>query len=96
MATLVAPLDMPAEGCGAAEFDRGHGTALRRRERSTVLLTVILTVAMEHVRHLQGTALHGDRRLEVLWRRRLWGGDYRLRQEVERAGCRTDLARGNP
>jgi hypothetical protein len=32
----------------------------------------------------------------MLWRRRLRRGDYRLRQEVERAGCRTDLAGGNP
>jgi hypothetical protein len=96
MAAVVAPLDVPTEGRGAAKFDRSHGTALCRRERSAVLLTIILTVTAEHVRHLQGAGPHGDRGLEMLWRTWLRRGDYRLWQEIEWARRRTDLARGNP
>ena len=96
MAAAVAPLDVPTEGRGATKFDRGHGTALCGRERSAVLLTISLTVAAEHVRHLQGASRHADRRLEMLWRSWLWRGDKRLWQKIERARRRTDLARGDP
>lgn len=61
MAAVVATLDVTAEGGSATEFDRGHGTALCHRERSAVLLTVILPVAAEHIRHLQGAGRHESR-----------------------------------
>jgi hypothetical protein len=51
MATAIAPLNMSAKSRGAAQFDRRHRAALRRRERNATLLTVSSAVAAEHVRH---------------------------------------------
>src|SRR6516225_12396071 len=91
MATVIASLNMSAEGRRAAKLDGGHSAALRRRERSAVLLTVSLTVAAEDVRHLRRAGGHGGRS-EVLWHGRLWCDCDRSRQQIERAGCGADLA----
>ena len=61
MAAVAAALDMAAEGCSAAAFDRPHGAPPRRRQRRAVLVTKSLAEVAEHVRHFQPIVGHGTR-----------------------------------
>ena len=45
MAAVVTLLEMAAENSGPTDLYRGHGAALRRAERSAVLLTIGFAVA---------------------------------------------------
>ena len=58
MAAVVASLEMAAENSGPADLYRGQDAALRRAERSAVLLTIGFAVAAKHIRHLKLGAIH--------------------------------------
>ena len=58
MGAVVTLLEMAAENSSPADLDRGHDTALRRRKRSAVLLTIGFAVAAKHIRHLKLGAIH--------------------------------------
>ena len=58
MAAVVTLLQMAAENSGPADLDRGHDAALRRRERSAMLMTIGFAVAAEHIRHFELRAIH--------------------------------------
>ena len=62
VAARIALFHMRAQGGGPAPLDRGHHTALGRRQRGPRLVTIHVAVATEHVRHLQRWAIHGRRR----------------------------------
>ena len=51
MTATVAMLDMATERGGAANLDRRHHPALCGGQSSTVLLTIGVAVAAEHIRH---------------------------------------------
>jgi hypothetical protein len=91
MAAMVTLLEMAAQHSSPADLDRGHDTALRRRKRSAVLLTIAFAVAAKHIRHLKLGAIHVPE-LEVLWwSRRGFSGNW-LREQIEWAGSRTYFA----
>jgi hypothetical protein len=91
MAAVVTLLAMAAENSGPADLDRGQDAALRRAERSAVLLTIGFAVAAKHIRYLQLGAIHVPE-LEVLW----WSGlvlrGNWLREQIEGAGGGTYFA----
>ena len=94
MAAVVTLLEMAAENSSAADLDRGHGAALRRGERSAMLMTIGFAVAAKHIRHLKLRAIHVPE-LEVLW----WSGlglrGNRLREQIEWAGGGAHLGSGD-
>lgn len=53
MAAVIAPLDMPAERGGAAQFDGRHDATLGNRQRRVMFGTIGLAVAAEHIRHFR-------------------------------------------
>jgi hypothetical protein len=53
MEAIVARLDMPAERCGAAAFDRRHYPALDAAHMGAVHRPISVTVMAKDVRHLQ-------------------------------------------
>jgi hypothetical protein len=91
MAAVVTLLEMASQDSSPADLDRGHGAALRRGERSAVLLTIGFAVAAKHIRHLKLGAIHVPE-LEVLW----WSGlglrGNWLREQIERAGSGAHFA----
>ena len=89
----VALFPMTAQGGGATGFDGVHCTALRARQRRSVLDTIRLTVAAQHMRHLQREPRHGKERLKAL-RRGCWRRQ-RMRQQIQRAFGRADLRGGD-
>ena len=91
MAAMVTLLEMAAQNSSPADLDRGHDTALRRRKRSAVLLTIGFAVAAKHIRHLKLGAIHVPE-LEVLWWSGLGLSGNWLREQIERAGSGTDFA----
>ena len=68
-ARVISVALMAAENSGPADLYRGQDAALRRAERSAVLLTIGFAVAAKHIRHLKLGAIHVPE-LEVLW----WSG----------------------
>ena len=58
MAAVVTLLEMAAENSGPTDLYRGHGAALRRAERSAVLLTIGFAVAAKYIRHLKLGTIH--------------------------------------
>ena len=90
MAAVVTLLEMAAENSGPTDLYRSHDAALRRAERSAVLLTIDFAVAAKHIRHLKLGAIHVPE-LEVLW----WSGlGFRgnwLREQIEGADSGTDF-----
>jgi hypothetical protein len=58
MAAVVTLLEMAAENSGPTDLYRGHDAALRRAERSAVLLTIGFAIAAKHIRHLKLGAIH--------------------------------------
>jgi hypothetical protein len=66
MAAVVTLLEMAAENSGPTDLYRGHNAALRRAERSAVLLTIGFAVAAKHIRYFKLGAIHAPE-LEVLW-----------------------------
>ena len=91
MAAVVASLEMAAENSGPADLYRGQDAALRRAERSAVLLTIGFAVAAKHIRHLKLGAIHVPE-LEVLWRSGLGLRGNWLREQIEGAGSGTYFA----
>src|SRR5271169_33635 len=85
MAAVVTLLEMAAENSGPTDLYRSHDAALRRAERSAVLLTIGFAVAAKHIRHLKLWAIH-VLGLKVLW----WSGlglrGNWLRKQIERTG----------
>ena len=69
MAAVVTLLQMAAKNSSPADLDCSHDTALRHRQRSTMLLTIGFAVAAKHIRHLKLGTIHVPE-LEVLW----WSG----------------------
>ena len=61
-----------------------------------MLLAIGFAVAAEHIRHFQPRTFHGFDRSEVLRSSGRGVNRNRMRQQVEWAGCRTDLAGGDP
>jgi len=53
-----ALLDMATERRGPANLDRRHHPALRRGQRSTVVLTIGVAVTTEHIRHFRPRPTH--------------------------------------
>ena len=94
MAAMVTLLQMAAENSSPADLDRGHDTALRRRKRSAVLLTIGFAVAAKHIRHLKLWAIHVPE-LEVLWWSGLGLSGNRLREQIEWAGGGAHLGSGD-
>jgi hypothetical protein len=94
MAAVVTLLEMAAENSSPADLNRGHGAALRRGERSAVLLTIGFAVAAKHIRHLKLWAIHVPE-LEVLWWSGLGLSGNRLREQIERAGGGAHLRSGD-
>ena len=94
MAAVVALLEMTTQSSSAADLDRGQDAALRRGERSAVLLTIGFAVAAKHIRHLKLGAIHVPE-LKVLW----WSGlglrGNRLREQIEWAGSGAHLCIGD-
>ena len=94
MGAVVTLLEMAAENSSPADLDRGHGAALRRGERSAMLMTIGFAVAAKHIRHLKLWAIHVPE-LEVLW----WSGlglrSNRLREQIEWAGGGAHLGSGD-
>src|SRR6266849_8402368 len=93
MTAGVALLDMAAERCRSTDLDRGHDTALCRGQRITMLLTIGVTVAAEHIRHFRPRPNH---RPDGSGRRRGFGVDGKPRQQIQWTGCRANLAGGDP
>ena len=91
MPAMVTLLEMAAQNSSPADLDRGHNTALRRRKRSAVLLTIGFAVAAKHIRHLKLRAIHVPE-LEVLWWSGLGLSGNWLREQIERAGSGADFA----
>ena len=91
MAAVVTLLEMAAENSGPTDLYRGHDAALRRAERSAVLLTIGFAVAAKHIRHLKLGTIHVPG-LKVLW----WSGlglrGNWLGKQVERTGSATHFA----
>ena len=58
MPAAVALLDMTAKRCCATQLDCGHSATLRGGESGTVLLSICVAVAAEHIRHFGGVAGH--------------------------------------
>ena len=58
MPAMVTLLEMAAQNSSPADLDRGHGAALRHRERSAMLLTIGCAVAPEYVRHFESRPIH--------------------------------------
>ena len=84
MAAVVTLLEMAAENSGPADLYRGHGAALRRGERSAMLMTIGFAVAAKHIRHLKLWAIHVPE-LEVLWWSGLGLSGNWLREQIEGA-----------
>ena len=61
MTAAVAALDMPAEGCGAAQLDRSHRLALHGGKRRAMQRPIGLTIAAEYLRDLWRVAGHCGR-----------------------------------
>jgi hypothetical protein len=59
MATLVALLEVAAEGRCAAPLEGGHDAPLRRGHRRAMLVSVGFAVATKDVSHFQLGAIHG-------------------------------------
>ena len=94
MAAVVTLLEMAAENSSPADLDRGHGAALRHRERSAMLLTIGFAVAAKHVRYLKLGAIHVPE-LEVLcWSGLGLRGNW-LREQIEWAGGGAHLGIGD-
>jgi len=94
MVAVVTVLEMAAENSSPADLDRGHGAALRHRERSAMLLTIGFAVAAKHIRHFELRAIHVPE-LEVLWWSGLGLSDNRLREQIEWAGGGAHLGSGD-
>jgi hypothetical protein len=60
MTAAVALLDMATERRGPANLDRRHHPALCRGQRATVLLTIGIAVAAEHIRHFRPRPAQGS------------------------------------
>ena len=94
MAAVVTLLEMAAENSGPADLYRGQDAALRRTERSAVLLTIGFAVAAKHIRYFKLRAIHVPK-LEVLW----WSGlglrGNWLREQIEWAGGGAHLGIGD-
>ena len=58
MTAGIALLDMATERRRPANLDRRHHTALSRGQRFTVLLTIGVAVAAEHIRHFRPRPTH--------------------------------------
>src|SRR5882724_1862326 len=58
MTTLIAALQVTAEGCGTAHLDRGHDAPLSRGHRRAMLFAIRFAIAAEHVRHFQLRPIH--------------------------------------
>src|SRR5271166_54476 len=58
VAAVVTLLEMTTQKSSAADLDRGHGTALRYRKRSAMLLTIGFAIAAKHIRHFELRAIH--------------------------------------
>ena len=91
---VVTLLEMAAENSSPADLDRGHGAALRRGERSAMLMTIGFAVAAKHIRHLKLWATHVPE-LEVQWWSGLGLSGNRLREQIEWAGGGTHLGSGD-
>ena len=85
---------MAAENSSPADLDRGHGAALRHRERSAVLMTIGFAVAAKHIGHFELRAIHVPE-LEVLWWSGLGLSGNRLREQIEWAGRGAHLGSGD-
>jgi hypothetical protein len=93
MAAPIALLEVAPERCRAAALDGAHDAALRRRERSAVVLTIGFAVAAKYLRHFEPRPIHGPK-LKVLWWGGLGLGRHGLRQQVERALGRAHFGGG--
>ena len=91
MPAMVTLLQMAAENSSPADLDRGHGAALRRGERSAMLMTIGFAVAAKHIRHFELRAIHVPE-LEVLWWSGLGLGGNWLWEQVEGADSGADFA----
>ena len=91
MTAVITLLEMAAENSGAADFDRGHNTALRYLKRSAMLLTIGFAVAAKHIRYFKLGAIHVPE-LEVLWWSGLGLGGNWLWEQVEGADSGADFA----
>src|ERR1700688_1867625 len=60
MATLIALLEMAAEGRRAAPLDGSHDAPLRRGHRRAMLVSIGFAVAAKDVSHFQLGAIHGS------------------------------------
>ena len=95
VAAAVTLLQVAAQGGSAAEFDGAHHAPLPARERICVLLPVRQTIAAKDIRHFELRTLHRPRGSEILRCRRLRFSGHRLREQIEGAGGRTNLAGGD-
>ena len=93
---LVALFEWPPRAAVRQTLDRSHDAALRDRQRSAVLLTIVGTVAAEHVRHFELRAVHRAGRSEILGCRRVRLYGDRTRKQVERTGRGAHLGGGDP
>jgi hypothetical protein len=93
VATRLALFDMAAEPGGTTPLDRGHHAPLGRRQRGTGGGTIGLAVAAEDIRHLQRRT--GHERVSLGRRGGRVGWWHRTGEELEWAGGRTDLGRGD-
>jgi hypothetical protein len=58
MTALVASFEMTAENSGPTDLDGMHDAALRDAQRSAVLLTIVVAVTAEYIRHFELWAIH--------------------------------------
>jgi len=91
MPAMVTLLEMAAQNSSPADLDRGHDTALRRRKRSAVLLTIGFAVAAKHIRHLKLGAIHVPELGVLSWSGLGLGGNW-LREQIEGADSGADFA----
>jgi len=90
MRTGIARLDMAAERCGPAQFDRRHDAAFHAADMTVMGLAPGMTMAAKDIRHLQiGTHSSGSGRWYYLQRQTV-EGTLRLR---DRACCHMGVAR---
>jgi len=59
VATLIALLEVPAEGRGPAHLDRSHDAPLPCGHRRAMLFPIGFAVAAEDIRHFQLRTIHG-------------------------------------
>jgi hypothetical protein len=94
MIASIAALDVTAKRRGSTQGNCAHDATLRGAERGAMAFSIGVAVAAEHIRQLRPGAGHRPiQRSEGLRWRWFWRDGNGMREKLQQAGCRADLAR---